>query len=202
MQTVAIPDQDSKSTRGRQSDDEGSSDALDLLEGVAKNTAVLSERQHLLVDFAQVPEMKKWISNPCTDNTLLSTNCVVQVAQSKNTEVIELLNQAITKAKTDWKKPNVDRTQLPRNVKPYATIVDVSRAFTLNEKQHLAVNLIGLSLLTRWRNIETLVYTGAKMKNGLRSDQLRMFRGGEGGDGKKSNNRCCASSVQKLGSFW
>ncbi|GMF31191.1 unnamed protein product [Phytophthora lilii] len=147
-------------------------------------TSTLLERQQLVEAFAPVPEMKNWIRNPCTENAFNSTKCVTRVAETKDMKVIELLNQAKASANLSWKKPIVDRTQPPRDVKAFATVDDISRAFTLNEKQHLAVKLIGMSLLTRWKNIESSVYTGSTRKDTLRSDQLRLFFGGEGGTGK------------------
>ncbi|GMF19405.1 unnamed protein product [Phytophthora lilii] len=109
---------------------------LDLLAGEAKQTSTLSERQQLVKDFAPLPEMKNWIRNHYTDNAFNSTKCVTLIAETKDTEVIELLNQAIASTNLSWKKPIVDRTQPPRDVKAFATVDDISRAFTLNEKQH------------------------------------------------------------------
>jgi transcriptional regulator with GAF, ATPase, and Fis domain len=83
-------------------------------------------------------------------------------------------------------------------MKQCATIAEISRAFTLNEKQHYAVKIIGMSLLTRWRNTEASFYMNEDIEARLRSDQLQMFLGGEGGTGKS----CVIGAIQALCASW
>jgi len=80
----------------------------------------------------------------------------------------------------------------------YASIADISRGFTLNEKQHYAFKHIGAALLTRWQNVEDMTYLSNNFSEALESDQLRMFLGGEGGTGKSR----VLDAVQSLCTSW
>jgi hypothetical protein len=80
----------------------------------------------------------------------------------------------------------------------YATIADISRGFTLNEKQHYAFKHIGAAVLMRWQNVEDMTYLSNNFSEALESDQLRMFLGGEGGTGKSR----VLDAVQSLCASW
>jgi hypothetical protein len=107
------------------------------------------------------------------------------------TEVIDLLENALENDR-EWSPP----PPLPQDVaqpaplRPYASINDVSRAFTLNQLQHVAFTIITTALLQRFMRQERAGqpgsgagYRAGNFEEHLRNDQLMMFLGGAGGTG-------------------
>jgi hypothetical protein len=172
-------------------------DELDLLNAMAMRVSAAANSGRAAANFPSVEYMRKWISDSSTDNAIVARSTLSSSAD-RNTEVIELLDDALGKRSMSWDPGNADRVQTPRAVKNFATIADISKSFTLNERQHLAVKAIGTALLRRWKNAETLVYLEGDLSKALKSDQLRFSLGGEGGTGKSR----VIDAIQALCTSW
>jgi len=155
-----------------------------MLQGVARDTAMGATTERCsLPSSIDVRDMKKWISNGNTDNTLMSSQ--PEQRDMRTTEVVELLDDTLTESNMSWSPGSMVRSQSPPDkVVQFASISAISRAFTLNKKQHCALKKIGIALLTRWKHSEGLEYLASDVENALRADQLRLFLGVEGGTGK------------------
>ncbi|RLN89653.1 hypothetical protein BBJ28_00021477, partial [Nothophytophthora sp. Chile5] len=131
-------------------------------------------------------ELNRWLKQSSTDEAQISEHF-----HSENPiEVIQLLSGALDPAAATW-APNDQRQQDPR-VAHYASIADVSKAFTLNRRQHAAFALTATALLRRFLRQEQAGFDQAIGGGGdshdfeaqLRDEQLLMFLGGAGGTGK------------------
>ncbi|KAE9335950.1 hypothetical protein PF008_g13252 [Phytophthora fragariae] len=112
-----------------------------------------------------------------------------QYCNERPTEVVALIIDALEDLQA-WSPlpPNAPRSPPP--VRPYASVQDVSRAHTLNERQDAAFALIATSLLRRFLRQELAGLqdidggcdrTAANLDARLRDDQLLLFLGGPGG---------------------
>ncbi|KAE8914015.1 hypothetical protein PF005_g2555 [Phytophthora fragariae] len=112
-----------------------------------------------------------------------------QYCNERPTEVVALIIDALEDLQA-WSPlpPNAPRSPPP--VRPYASVQDVSRAHTLNERQDAAFALIATSLLRRFLRQELAGLqdidggcdrTTANLDARLRDDQLLLFLGGPGG---------------------
>ncbi|OWZ18810.1 hypothetical protein PHMEG_0007035 [Phytophthora megakarya] len=134
-----------------------------------------------------VDELKQWHERSSTDEAPPSETCY----RENPTEVIQLLSNALDPAAAAW-KPS-DQQQPHSNVTYYASITDVSRAFTLNQRQHAAFVIVATALLRRFLRQEQAGLDQASgrgcsntrdFESQLHDDQLLMFLGGAGGTGK------------------
>jgi hypothetical protein len=82
--------------------------------------------------------------------------------------------------------------------KSFASVADISAVYTLNERQHYALQMIGSSLFLRWKQMEMSELDGSRLEITLRDGQLLMFLGGEGGTGKSR----IIEAVQSLCDSW
>jgi hypothetical protein len=125
-----------------------------MLQGVARDTAMGATTERCsLPSSIDVRDMKKWISNGNTDNTLMSSQ--PEQRDMRTTEVVELLDDTLTESNMSWSPGSMVRSQSPPDkVVQFASISAISRAFTLNKKQHCALKKIGIALLTRWKHSE------------------------------------------------
>jgi hypothetical protein len=153
-----------------------------MINTTAKKTASEARATRQVIPAVSTYRMGQWINDRSTDNSLLLPNS--ERLDIQETEVVELFARMVEEANTVWYPAPMIRSELPEQVKQFASITSVSRSFTLNEKQHFALKRIGLALLTRWRKSETMGYVDGNVEDALRSDQLRFFLGGEGGTGK------------------
>ncbi|ETI30094.1 hypothetical protein F443_22787, partial [Phytophthora nicotianae P1569] len=114
-----------------------------------------------------------------------------QYLNERPTEVIELLKNALEPGH-EWSPPTQPNSG-PRMIRSYSSIDEVSRAFTLNQRQHAAFALITTALLRRFlqQEINGLQtndnggdYCSGIFENHFHDSQLLMFLGGAGGTGK------------------
>ncbi|RLN92727.1 hypothetical protein BBJ28_00020432 [Nothophytophthora sp. Chile5] len=133
-------------------------------------------------------ELNRYVQASSTDESEPSEH----YQRERPTEVIELLSNALDPAAATW--VSSDRQQQRAAVNHYATIAEVSRAFTLNQRQHAAFTIIATALLRTFLRQEQAgleLVTGASSGRSsqdfqvqLRDEQLLMFLGGAGGTGK------------------
>jgi hypothetical protein len=143
-----------------------------------------------------VAVMRKWVGDSSTDNAI-GTSVATSVS-TRTTQVIEMINDAVEQLNMAWDPACPHRAGDPTSVRAFATIADISRAFTLNEHQHCAVKVIGTALLNRWKNIEASVYLEDNVSTALERDQLLLFLGGQGGTGKSR----VIDAIQALCNSW
>jgi hypothetical protein len=127
--------------------------------------------------------MKKWVRDASTDNTVLCRVADTDSAAFRDTQGVELLADRLLDQNMVWKLCATCQ-QAPKAMKSFASISDASNVYTLNERQHYALKVIGRALLSRWRQAEMTYYTGNELEGALQDGQLLMFLGGEGGTGK------------------
>jgi len=129
-------------------------------------------------------EVKQWLDRPSTDEAQPTEHVQAETL----TEVVDLLASALNAAEAPWVPPD-GQPQRP-SVAKYASIADVSRAYTLNQKQHVAFTIIATALLRQFLRQEQSAidpdggYSGRDFQAQLRDEQLLMFLGGPGGTGK------------------
>jgi len=93
-------------------------------------------------------------------------SCGYRLAAFRDTQVVELLTDRLLDQNMAW-KPCATFQQAPKAMKNLASISDASNVYTLNERQHYALKVIGRSLLSRWRQAETTYYTGIALESAL-----------------------------------
>lgn len=127
--------------------------------------------------------MKMWVHDATTDTALICAPSNVPVG--RDTEVIELLSDALVSRNLEWQPYLIRNASSSLSVeKRYASISEISKQFTLNEKPHYVFRLMGQALLSRWKRAEESEVPVDDFGSVLRDNQLRMFLGGEGGTGK------------------
>jgi hypothetical protein len=138
-------------------------------------------------DFA-IDELHRFVRDTSSDE--LEPQRSEQSRHERPTEVVELIASALESV-WEWSQPTQLPPQPPPPIPPYASIEDVSRAFTLNQRQHAAFSLITTSLLRRFLHQELGSlpgdgggYRADNFEAHFRDDQLLMFLGGAGGTGK------------------
>ncbi|KAE9093922.1 hypothetical protein PF007_g17946 [Phytophthora fragariae] len=103
------------------------------------------------------------------------------------TEVIKLIIDVL-EGVPEWSPQSLNVQQSAPPIWPYACMQDVSRAFTLNERQHSAFTLIATSLLHQeldgLHGGDNGSYRTANFGSRFRHEQLLMFLGGLGDTGK------------------
>jgi len=142
-----------------------------------------------------VVEMKKWVLDAETDNPILLA--AAPEIPGRDTQVLELLSTCLLDYSMEWKSSsgvNISRLLTKR----FASISDISVAYTLNKGQHVALKAIGTALFSRWKEAEASDHSGAQLEATLRDGQLLMFLGGEGGTGKSR----IIDAVQTLCGSW
>jgi hypothetical protein len=68
----------------------------------------------------------------------------------------------------------------PQVKKSFPSVADISAVYTLNERQHYALQMIGSSLFLRWKQIEISEHDDRYLETMLRDGQLLMFLGVSG----------------------
>lgn len=132
-----------------------------------------------------VHELRQWVKNTDTDDSLL-VQC--SVGSGRPTEVIELLSEALRSENMAWSPSNGETT--PSVIEPYASLQSISRAKSLNERQHIAFCIAGKALLKKFYHQELAQQhlgdgnSSADYERSVERDQLLMFLGGAGGTGK------------------
>ncbi|OWY98258.1 LOW QUALITY PROTEIN: hypothetical protein PHMEG_00031010, partial [Phytophthora megakarya] len=117
----------------------------------------------------------------------ITPEAVSYFRKERPTEVIELLKSAL-KDGTQWTPP-VQTSSIPSPLRAYSSIAEVSQAFTLNHRQHVAFTRIATSLLKRYLHQEL---GGINAKDGIgrgsHATLMIVFAlnnlGGAGGTGK------------------
>lgn len=142
------------------------------------------------VDFS-ISELQQFINDTTIDEPELTRS--ESFRNEQPTEVIALLQNALEND-LKWSpppQPSPHDTPPPSPLKPYASIVEVSQAFTLNQRQHVAFTLIATSLLQRFLRQElggvqgrNSGYCTDNFEARFTDDQLLLFLGGAGGTGK------------------
>jgi hypothetical protein len=140
-----------------------------------------------------VDELNRYVEEHSTDASAPSEH----YHQERPADVIELLSNALDPAAATW-EPSDRRQQRP-DVSHYATVTEVSRAFTLNERQHTAFAIVTSALLQTFlrqeqAGLEVSTAAGAPDSSSgrghhdfeaqLQDQQVLMFLGGAGGTGK------------------
>ncbi|KAG3247891.1 hypothetical protein PI124_g7420 [Phytophthora idaei] len=69
--------------------------SLGLLEEVAEKTTAFSASEHALGSVESVPHMRKWVTDPSTDNALVDVPYSTADTDIEPTAVIELLDEAL-----------------------------------------------------------------------------------------------------------
>jgi len=127
-----------------------SSDAYrDLLGAAAQRTATADadlRSRGATIDFP-LDELQQFVND--TTNDEAEPQRSQQYRNERPTEVVVLIIDALEDVPA-WSPlpPNAPRSPPP--LQPYASVQDVSRAYTLNERQHAAFTLIATSLLRRF----------------------------------------------------
>jgi hypothetical protein len=137
--------------------------------------------------------MKKWVKKNTSTDCALGDKMSISGDVQRDTSVVEVLDHALDEETMVW---NSTRAAVSSEHAEYGTIAEISREFTLNERQHYAFQLIGCALLTRWRHVEENSYLNCNLNDALESDQLKMFLGGEGGKSR------VLDAVQALFTSW
>jgi len=97
-------------------------------------------------DFS-IEELHQFVSDTSNDETEPQSSELFR--NERPTEVVELIANALECVR-EWSPPTQMPTQSPTPLPPFASIEDVARAFTLNERQYVAFTLITTSLLQRF----------------------------------------------------
>lgn len=155
---------------------------IEYAQGAAKRTATEASKIPPIAGLGSIAQLRKWIGDATTDNSLIARSH--EISDVRVMEVVELLENTLNEENMVWHPESVEQSHTPRAVTQCSSITTVSRAFTLNRKQHYAFRKIGVALLSRWRNLESSSYANADFERALGADQLLMFLGGEGGTGK------------------
>lgn len=121
-----------------------------LLVASAQNTVDTSiQLSHQQIVDIPVNELQQWVKDPATnDEESLTTE---QPANERPADVIELIQRAL-ESDSEW-LPSIQQHDRPP-LCPYSTIGNVSRAFTLNRRQHVAFSIIAAALLHRFKQQE------------------------------------------------
>ncbi|KAG6953745.1 hypothetical protein JG687_00012220 [Phytophthora cactorum] len=153
----------------------------DILQNAAEKTVRIGTSTGMLVD--NLLTIEKWVRAEESDNSILSTD--TNTITAMDTQVIELLDTSLLGSSMEWHAPTAATfCRSPYLHQRFATIFRTSREYTLNERQHYALMLIGRPFLSRWRHAENLVNDCADLTSILRYSQLLLFLGGGGGTGK------------------
>ncbi|KAF1789422.1 hypothetical protein GQ600_20541 [Phytophthora cactorum] len=148
----------------------------------------------MLVD--NLPIIEKWVRAEESDNSILSTDTNTITAMDTQAIVTGYIPAG---SSMEWHAPTAATfCRSPNLQQRFATISRTSREYTLNERQHYALMLIGRPFLSRWRHAENLVNDCADLTSILRYSQLLLFLGGGGGTGKSR----IVDAVQALCKSW
>ncbi|ETP51105.1 hypothetical protein F442_03692 [Phytophthora nicotianae P10297] len=115
------------------------------------NTVDGSRRQASSTVEFSINELQQFVNDTSNDETERPRS--ESFRNEQPTEVIALLQSALGNAR-EWlppPPPSPHDAPPPPPLKPYASIVEVSQTFTLNERQHIAFTLIATSLLMWWQ---------------------------------------------------
>ncbi|KAE9331881.1 hypothetical protein PR003_g14795 [Phytophthora rubi] len=167
-----------------------SSDAYrDLLGAAAHSTATMDADLRSRGATLEFPldELQRLVNDTTNDESEPQRS--QQYYNERPTEVVALVIDALEDVPA-WSPlpPNAPRSPPP--LRPYASVQDVSRAYTLNERLDAAFALITTSLLRRFLRQELAGLqdndggcnrTAANLDACLRDDQLLLFLGGPGG---------------------
>jgi hypothetical protein len=165
----------------------------DLLGAVAQSTvgtcANLRSRTSTTLDLS-LDELQRFVKDTSIDE--VEPHRSERFQNERPTEVIALLAGALESDRA-WSPPQArPRDVPPRPLPSYALIVEVSLAFTLNQRQHAAFALITSALLRRFLRQELGglqggdggSYCTGNFEARIQDDLLLMFLGGAGGTGK------------------
>jgi hypothetical protein len=169
-----------------------------ILHHAVKQTATVgASTDSLIHNLPSIASMKKWVRDGHSDNAILVADTGTYTAV--DTKVVELLDTALMASNLEWHTPKTASIRGSPDVhQHFATILQVSREYSLNERQHYAFRLIGCALLSRWRHAELLKEDCKDLASVLRESQLLLFLGGEGGTGKTR----IVDAVQDLCKSW
>jgi hypothetical protein len=145
-----------------------------MLERSALHTLEHLQQSSLQNHLPTVDDMRKWVQDTDTDNKLRDAPQSSSSATTRNTEVVELLREALEEdSMTWWNSSCCQPSKLRPNGTKFASISDISRMYTLNQKQHHAFKMIGRVLLARWQQVEDLSYANSSdLSAALHRDQL------------------------------
>ncbi|POM58346.1 Hypothetical protein PHPALM_37013 [Phytophthora palmivora] len=128
-------------------------------------------------------DLQDWVKDSATDETELSTS---GCPRNEHPVDVIVIIQCALESTHEWSPPTEQQDCPPLALHPYPSINDVSTAFTLNRRQHVAFSLIATALLRRFQQQErantdeSADYRSSDFESRLRDDQLNMFLGGAG----------------------
>lgn len=160
----------------------------ELLIASAHSTADISNHISRRDQVPDIPvdELQQWAKDMTINED--ESSSAERPVDERPADVIQLIESAL-ESNNQW-LPTILNHNHPA-LQPYSTINNVSEAFTLNQRQHVAFSLVANALLQRFKQQELASthasvagYRANDFVSQLRQDQLLMFLGGAGGTGK------------------